>query len=314
MRIAELLDPQLSGGKVKIQRHHLFPRKYLERLGITDLKQVNQIANLAALEWHDNLAISATDPLEYWPAYLAALRSPPEGMAPFSEAEIEAMIHLHALPEDWPRMPYEEFLAERRRLMARVIREAYGRLVHGVVEEGAPSWPPSPAAVEHLLHVGETHRVELKSSLRADTLGRGIPPKVIEKNVARTVAGFMNAQGGLLVIGVDDDGRPLGLERDLATLGRKDLDRFQQTLVNVLSSYLGSDVAASVRIHFTKVGPSGHDVALVECPPYHQPVYLVDGNAKELYVRAGNTTRLLDVAEAVSYVGQHWRGKAIGAA
>lgn len=62
------------------------------------------------------------------------------------------------------------------------------------------------------------------------------------------------------------------------------------------------------------MGPSGHDVALVECPPYHQPVYLVDGNAKELYVRAGNTTRLLDVAEAVSYVGQHWRGKAIGAA
>ena len=54
---------------------------------------------------------------------------------------------------------------------------------------------------------------------------------MIEKVAARTVAGFMNAQGGLLVIGVDDDGKPLGLDRDLATLGRKDLDGFQQTLV-----------------------------------------------------------------------------------
>lgn len=312
MRVAELLDPQLSGGKVRVQRHHLFPRKYLEGLGITDLKQVNQIANLAVLEWHDNLAISTTDPVEYWPAYLDALRHPPEGMAPFSEAEVEAMIHLHALPADWPHMPYEDFLAERRRLMARVIREAYERLVHGGVDP-RQHWPPSPAAVEHLLHLGETRSVELKSSLRADTLGRGIPPKVIEKNVARTVAGFMNAEGGLLVIGADDEGRPLGLEPDLATLGRKDLDRFQQTLVNVLCSYLGSDVAASVRIHLTKVGPSGHDVALVDCPPYHQPVYLADGNAKEFYVRVGNTTRRMDVEEAVSYVGQHWQGKVTGA-
>ena len=62
MRTSELFDPALAGGKVKVQRHHLFPRKYLEGLGITDLKQVNQIANLAVLEWHDNLSISATDP------------------------------------------------------------------------------------------------------------------------------------------------------------------------------------------------------------------------------------------------------------
>ena len=57
--------------------------------------------------------------------------------------------------------------------------------------------------------------------------------------VARTVAAFMNAQGGLLVIGADDDGKPLGLDRDFAMLGRKDMDGFQQTLVTLLSSSLG---------------------------------------------------------------------------
>lgn len=308
MRCAELFDPALAGGRVKVQRHHLFPRKHLEGLGITDLKQVNQIANLAVLEWHDNLAISAADPSVYWPAYLDAMRNPPDGMAPFTESEIESMIRLHALPDRWPEMPFEEFLAERRRLMARVIREAYERLVHGVPEAVTTvSWPPSPAAVEHLLHAGESAGVELKSSLRADTLNRGVPPKVIEKVVARTVAGFMNAQGGVLVIGIDDDGNPLGLERDLATLGRKDLDGFQQALMTVLSSNLGTDVAASVRVHLTKVGPHGHDVALVDCPAYGKPVFLGDGKDKEFHVRAGNTTRLLDVEEAAAYIAQHWR-------
>ncbi|HXF97934.1 MAG TPA: DUF262 domain-containing protein [Gaiellaceae bacterium] len=308
MRVAELFDPALAGGWVKVQRHHLFPRKYLEGLGITDLKQVNQIANLAVLEWHDNLSISATDPTVYWPAYLDAMRNPPGGMAPFTEPEIESMLHLHALPEGWPEMPFDEFLAERRRLMAGVIREAYERLVHGVPDAVTTvSWPPSPAAVEHLLHAGETTGVELKSSLRADTLNRGVPPKVIEKVVARTVAGFMNAHGGVLVIGVDDDGNPLGLERDLATLGRKDLDGFQQALIGVLSSYLGTDVAASVRVHLTKVGPGGHDVALVDCPAYGKPVFLGDGQGKEFHVRAGNTTRLMDVEEAATYTRQHWK-------
>jgi predicted HTH transcriptional regulator len=180
--------------------------------------------------------------------------------------------------------------------------------VHGVPEEVTTvSWPPSPAAVEHLLHAGATAGVELKSSLRADTLNKGVPPKVIEKVVARTVAAFMNAQGGVLVIGVDDEGTPLGLDRDLATLGRKDLDAFQQALMNVLSSQLGSDVAASVRVHLTKVGPGGHDVALVDCPEYAKPVFLGSGKEKEFHVRAGNTTRLMDVEEAANYIAQRWK-------
>jgi hypothetical protein len=308
MRCVELFDPALTGGKVKIQRHHLFPRKYLEGVGITDLKLVNQIANLAVLEWHDNLSISATDPSEYWPVYLDAMRHPQDGMAAFTEAEIESMVRLHALPGDWPELSFDEFLLNRRRLMARVIREAYERLIHGVPDQVAiVSWPPSPAAVEHLLHAGETSRVELKSSLRADTRGKGIPPKVLEKVVARTVAGFMNAHGGMLIIGVDDDGKPLGLDRDLATLGRKDLDGFQQTLVTLLSTHLGADVAASVQIHLTKTGPGGQDVALVDCPAYGRPVYLGDGKSKEFHVRAGNTTRLMDVQEAATYIGQHWK-------
>ena len=149
----------------------------------------------------------------------------------------------------------------------------------------------------------------MKSSLRADTLGRGIPPKVLEKVAARTIAGFMNSHGGLLLIGVDDQGTPLGLESDIATLQRKDLDGLQQTLVQVVVNYLGADIAAHVRIFFTKVGVAQRDLALIDCPAYGTPVFLKDGEAKEFHVRAGNTTRLMDVQEAANYISNHWKQK-----
>jgi hypothetical protein len=216
------------------------------------------------------------------------------------------MMEMHALPDGWPELDYFDFLERRRKLIAHVIRRAYERLQRGEHDPTEVSWPPSNAAVEAVLAGGETSRVEMKASLRADTAGKGIPPKVLEKVVARTVAGFLNHHGGLLVIGADDAGVPVGLERDFATLSRKDLDGFQQALVQILATYLGSDVAASVRIHLAKIGADGRDLALLECKPHSRPVFLTDGGAKEFHVRAGNTTRKLDIEETSSYIASHW--------
>ena len=42
--------------------------------------------------------------------------------------------------------------------------------------------------------------------------------RALEKVIAKTVAAFMNSDGGTLVVGVSDEGNPLGIESDLATL------------------------------------------------------------------------------------------------
>lgn len=308
MRCSELADPAMAGGSPKVQRHHLFPRKFLEGIGVADQKQINQIANLTPLEWHDNIGISATDPVAYWPRYVEAMRTPPPGMLRFADEEIERMLDHHALWESWPSTPYEEFLVERRKRMAGVIREAFDTLVDSP-DALPPTWPPSSAAIDFLLQEGETSRVEMKSSLRADTLGRGVPHRVLEKVVARTVAAFLNAHGGILIVGVDDNGQPLGLSADIATLARKDIDGFQQTLVQVISNYLGPAVAAALDFHLARVGTEDHDVALVRCRPHPTPVFLTDGESPEFHVRTGNTTRLLNVQEATQYIAQHWKSR-----
>ena len=76
------------------------------------------MANYALLEWPDNLDISDSPPSEYVPM----LRQR------FADTEWTAMCDAHALPPGWERMAYQDFLAERRRLMADIIRRGYDRL------------------------------------------------------------------------------------------------------------------------------------------------------------------------------------------
>ena len=118
MKIAHMIDPGVQGTKAGLEQHHLFPRGYLEELAITDIKQVNQIANFALVEWDDNIAISDEAPSKYWPEYVKR----------FSTDELEQMSRWHALPEEWQHMDYQAFLDARRPLIAGVIRAGYERL------------------------------------------------------------------------------------------------------------------------------------------------------------------------------------------
>ena len=57
-----MIDPAVRTQRKLLERHHLFPRAWLEREGINDRRLVNQMANYALLEWPENLT-SATSPL-----------------------------------------------------------------------------------------------------------------------------------------------------------------------------------------------------------------------------------------------------------
>lgn len=118
MKVSELLDPATQANKSAIERHHLFPKAYLKKFGITEARDTNQIANYALVEWQDNIEISDRSPADYLPHYAGR----------FSSQDLEQMFHWHALPPDWENIDYREFLDARRKLIAQVIREGFGKL------------------------------------------------------------------------------------------------------------------------------------------------------------------------------------------
>jgi predicted HTH transcriptional regulator len=125
--------------------------------------------------------------------------------------------------------------------------------------------------------------------------------------VAKTVAGFLNFEGGALLIGVADDGTVIGIENDMATLSRQDVDGFEQTLRQVLSDYLGPEYNHYIRSAYEQ--RNGQTVAVLRVEQSAKPVYLRDGDKAEFYVRAGNTTRPLDIEAAYDYIQMHWEAQ-----
>ncbi|MDD3183594.1 MAG: DUF262 domain-containing protein [Alphaproteobacteria bacterium] len=114
-KVRDLLDPAIQSKKRMLERHHLFPRAWLERSGVMDMKLINQLANFAPLEWPDNIEISDECPSDYMKMMRDRIK--PDVLAAQEKA--------HGLPEGWDTMPYEEFLTERQKRMADIIRHGY---------------------------------------------------------------------------------------------------------------------------------------------------------------------------------------------
>ncbi|MBN1348689.1 DUF262 domain-containing protein [candidate division KSB1 bacterium] len=118
MKVSELLDPNSRANKSSLEKHHLFPKGYLNQSGITEIRDTNQIANYALVEWAENIHISDQSPADYWH----------DCTRRFSTEEVELVRYWHALPEGWQNMEYHDFLAQRRLKMAHVIRDGFDSL------------------------------------------------------------------------------------------------------------------------------------------------------------------------------------------
>lgn len=171
--------------------------------------------------------------------------------------------------------------------------------------------PPRPAHdIDELIRRGESDRLEFKSSARWNLHTKARDEK-IELVIAKAVSGFLNADGGTLLIGVNDAGRPVGLVNDFAVVKSPDPDRYELWLRDLLATTLGQPAAVQVVIDFTPVtvDDAATYVCRVTCPASPRPVFLRPGKGgtqPELWVRNGNSTRQLKVDEAVDYVMDRW--------
>ena len=129
----------------------------------------------------------------------------------------------------------------------------------------------------------------------------------MEQMVIRSIAGFMNADGGTLMIGVADNGEVRGIEPDYKTLGKKqNPDGFALWLTGLLDNVLGPAAASKVSVRFEDLGVG--TVCRVDVEPGAAPAFVrgAKGTA-DLYVRLNNSTRLLNTAEALEYVRSRWK-------
>ena len=120
----------------------------------------------------------------------------------------------------------------------------------------------------------------------------------MENACLKTMAGFLNSAGGLLLVGLADDGEQLGLEAD----DFRNEDKMLLHLTALIRNHLGGENAQFVKA--TVVSQGEKQVLAVECLRSPQPVYFRRDSDEQFFVRAGPSSQALSPSEVLAYLAQ----------
>ena len=146
-----------------------------------------------------------------------------------------------------------------------------------------------------LMEKGESEHVEFKSTLRYNLFTEKFD-KNIEHAILKSIAAFLNSEGGTLLVGVNDDGLPVGLEKD----GFKNDDKTSLFVINLIREYIGVHQMLFVSIVIETI--NNEKLMRIDCKPCDIPSYLNHNNSEKFYVRTGASTNELPVSEIFNYI------------
>jgi predicted HTH transcriptional regulator len=128
----------------------------------------------------------------------------------------------------------------------------------------------------------------------------------MELSVLKTLTGFFNASGGTLLVGVNDEGIALGIEKDLFP----NADKFQLHFWNIFREAIGTEYSEFIKTEM--IEDDEKFIFSVRCLPSNRPVFLKwkatgQSKADELfYLRVGPQTELLGIRQAITYIEDHF--------
>ena len=146
-----------------------------------------------------------------------------------------------------------------------------------------------------LMREGESGKVEFKSTMRVN-LETKERDKRMEKAVLKTLVAYLNTDGGVLLVGVDDAGNPRGLEED----NFENVDKMNLHLTHMITNAIGDEFLPY--IWFTVLDFDGKQVVMISCDRCKKPVFYREGKTEEFYVRSGPSSIVLTGKSLVNYV------------
>ena len=153
--------------------------------------------------------------------------------------------------------------------------------------------------INALIAAGESDTVEFKSTLRMNSYTNKSDRR-LEYASLKTIAAFLNTDGGALIIGVADDGSPVGIAAD----GFANEDRMKLHLTNIAGASMGHN--AMTYVDLIPGDYKGVRVLAARCRPSDAPIFSKEGNSEHFYIRSGPSTISLPPSATHSYIARRF--------
>lgn len=150
-------------------------------------------------------------------------------------------------------------------------------------------------STKELISKGENEHVEFKSTLRWNLKANKKDTRITHA-VLKTIAAFLNSDGGILLVGVSDDGNILGLDEDRF----ENHDKLLLFLTNIIKSQLGA--LHMDKIHFHLETLKGQEVLRIDIQEASEPCYLLNEKLDHFYIRTGPSTTDLRLSQVYEYI------------
>ena len=153
---------------------------------------------------------------------------------------------------------------------------------------------------EKLIHSGENTKLEF-NQVYDGTLLQSVPTKALSTSTLKTIVAFLNAEGGTLLLGVEDNGNIVGIEVDEFP----NEDKYMLHFTSIVGDRIGKHYVEQIHSELKEI--KGKKILRVDCSPSSTPVFLKEGNGEEFYVRNGPSSVLLTTSEVLEYSKKHFR-------
>lgn len=283
------LHSNLIGSSYKLHKHHIFPKEFLRKKGyIKDRdkkKLVNEIANRAFLTERANKQILASKPALY---LKKVIEKYPKALEQQLVSTKEVL---------WEEENFEEFLKDRRERLSKSIN----KFMESLIKKELPE-----ISIKDLISSEESFNLEFKSSFAYDIKEDKLN-KDLRNSVSKEILAFMNSGGGTLLIGVSDEHRILGLEKDFSITHKENKDGFIQEFVQFIESAIGgvNTFKRCIEIKFHNI--DNKEILEVRIDKSPKPQFFKVNGSKILYIRDENRViPLQDPEEINDYIKENF--------
>ncbi len=284
-----------------IDIHHVFPRNWCRKHDFS-MNVANCIVNKTALDARTNRQIGGSAPS----VYLSRI----ESVDGIQRHVLDGFLRSHDIdPVALRHNDFPHYFNQRFESLLKHVEQAMSKPVNR-----RPDRDESPffqreinieSGVQSLIESGESATVEFKSTARLN-LHSNRRDEAITWAVIKTIAAFMNTDGGTLLIGVNDRGNPVGIEPDYLYVRGANRDGWELWITTAIKNALGSVVATDLHVHYCTI--EDRTIARIDVRRGTQPTFASrKGKAREVFfARLNNATEELSGSALLEYRQKHW--------